>query len=385
MSNNTTDLSRRNFLKLTACATAVTGISSLFSPAYALNNEKIAKVKLDSIPTDPVEIARSSALVGYAFRYLMSVIDTIHNQDLKNKVLSIYNNTAPTFAFKFADEDLKKAVYSQLKNQNLIDESKTPYDKFLPPFDLSGAAPQPFFSAPGSGYQSHHAYPGGLVTHTAVNVMVTLSLLESYKKFYKYDAIYDEAVAGQLLHDLAKPYVFQWKKDGSSLPEYQIGGTGAHHIFSIAESIHRNLPANVIVAQACAHDHPGSENDEKSVVDYIKAAAVLCQVDPVRMKLLSSDGKHLNTPHRQAGFLVHLGDHDFVLSVPAAKESIAALKKVATDVFGMKNSELDGLRFNSLRNYIGANYSFMRYQNDLSVSSDPYSAAKQAALLCIEK
>lgn len=43
MSNNTTDLSRRNFLKLTACATAVTGISSLFSPAYALNNEKIAK------------------------------------------------------------------------------------------------------------------------------------------------------------------------------------------------------------------------------------------------------------------------------------------------------------------------------------------------------
>lgn len=115
MSNNTTDLSRRNFLKLTACATAVTGISSLFSPAYALNNEKIAKIKLDSIPTDPVEIARSSALVGYAFRYLMSVIDTIHNQDLKNKVLSIYNNTAPTFAFKFADEGLKKAVYSQLK------------------------------------------------------------------------------------------------------------------------------------------------------------------------------------------------------------------------------------------------------------------------------
>ena len=385
MSKSNTDLSRRNFLKLTACAATVTSIGSLFSPAYAMNDQNIAKAKLNSIPTDPVAVAKASPLVGYAWRYLNQVIQTLHDQDLKNKVQSIYNNTAPAFAFKFTDETLKKDVYAKLQKLNLIDQSKTPLDKFLPPFDPTGIAPQPFFSAPGSGYQSHHSYPGGLVTHTAVNVMITISLLESYKNFYQYDAIYDEAVAGQLLHDLAKPYVFQWKKDGSSLTEYQIARTGAHHIFSIAQSIHLNLPANVIVAQACAHNHPGSESDEKIVVDFIKAAAVLCQADPVKMKLLSADGKHLVTPHRQSGFLVHLGDHDFVLSVPAAKESIDALKKVATQDLGMSSADLNGIKFNALRNYIGANYSFMRYQHDMSVSSDPYNAAKKAVFACIEK
>ena len=103
------------------------------------------------------------------------------------------------------------------------------------------------------------------------------------------------------------------------------------------------------------------------------------------MKLLSADGKHLVTPHRQSGFLVHLGDHDFVLSVPAAKESIDALKKVATQDLGMSSADLNGIKFNALRNYIGANYSFMRYQHDMSVSSDPYNAAKKAVFACIEK
>ncbi|MGN0914847.1 MAG: twin-arginine translocation signal domain-containing protein [Succinivibrio sp.] len=385
MENNSTDMSRRNFLKVSACAAAVAGLGSLLNPVFASEKAKITKVKLQNIPTDPVEVARSSELVGNSWKYLMQVIGTLKDPQLKQAVSSIYNDTTPTFALKYADTNLRRKVYNELLSKQLIDSKLTPFENFLPPFDAAGIQPQPFYSAPGSGYQSHHSYPGGLVTHTAVNVIVTLALLESYKEIMNYDAIYDEAVAGQLLHDLAKPWVFQWQKDGSSLKEFQIGGTGAHHIFSIAESIHRGVPANVVVAQACAHNHPGSADDEKIVVKYIKAACVLCGCDPVAKHLLAKDGDHLITPHRQAGYMVHLGDHDFVLSVPAAKESVVYLQQVATDVYGLSKADLNGIKFNSIRNYVGANYSFMHYQHDLSVAKDPVEAAKLAALACIEK
>ena len=63
-------------------------------------------------------------------------------------------------------------------------------------------------------------------------------------------------------------------KDQSSLKEYQIAGTGAHHIFSIAEVIYRGFPVEEIVAQACAHQTLGSAKEEQiAVQDYgLKAA-----------------------------------------------------------------------------------------------------------------
>jgi len=77
-----------------------------------------------------------------------------------------------------------------------------------------------FRTAPGSGYGSHHPYPGGLVTHTAANVEILKGIDQAYQTVFGYDCDYDVAVAAELLHDLAKPYVFQWQADGSSLKEY---------------------------------------------------------------------------------------------------------------------------------------------------------------------
>ena len=55
------------------------------------------------------------------------------------------------------------------------------------------------------------------MTHTAANVEILKGIDQAYQTVFGYDCDYDVAVAAELLHDLAKPYVFQWQADGSSL------------------------------------------------------------------------------------------------------------------------------------------------------------------------
>lgn len=377
MSNSNPDLSRRNFFKVSAAAVAAVGVANFLKPSYAASLD-IKTVSLASLPKDPVEVAKSSDLVQKAWDYLLKEINSLHDLSLREKVLGFYQNTVPTFMQLHQGRAAVSAVYKKLLQAGLVDPALTDEAHLFPPLKNLNTNPQPFFSAPGSGYGSHHAYPGGLATHTAVNVEITKSILETYAHIMDYEYGYDMTVAGQLLHDLAKPWVFQWNKDGSCLKEYTIAGTGAHHIFSIAEAIYRGMPADEIVAQACAHNHPGTPKDEEQVVAWIKAASILASVSPVQRGLLSEDGKRLPTPHKQAGYLVHLGDHDFVLSVPAAQQSVVVLKEVAAKDYGMTDKDLEGEKFNTFRNYIASQYSFMHIHQAMS-EADPYLAVKAIA------
>lgn len=373
------DLSRRNFLKGTAAVISGITVAGMIKPAFAAN-VTINKVDFDDIPSDPVYVAKSSELVNRAWTYLMSQIREISDASLRGKVMDLYQNTIPTFMKRYQSKAEVAEVYKRLLKNNLIDESKTKVGELFPPLKDIDTMPQPFFSAPGSGYASHHSYPGGLVTHTAVNVEITRSILNSYREVMDYEdqQLTDTTIAAQLLHDLAKPWVFTWAEDGSSLKEYQIAGTGAHHIFSIAEAIERDLPSEEIVAQACAHNHPGSPKDEADVVGWIKAASILAEVDPVKRGLLTKDGAKLPTPHSQAGYMVHLGDHDFVLSVPAAVESVNILKEIALHEYGMSVKDLNSARFNHFRNYIAAQVSFMHIHK---LMAEKNGVAKVVALV----
>ncbi len=375
MSNPNFSQSRRSFLKFTGAAAASLAVMNFAAPAFAAN-AKIKQLKLSEIPHDNIAIAKNSELVQNAYQYLLKQIDSLKSADLKAKVKSFYDNTVPTFMENFQSKAAVSKVYAELKAEGLIDPAKTPEDQLFPKLSSLTSGPQPFFSAPGSGYGSHHPYPGGLCTHTAANMEITQGIIATYRDIMGYDADYDAAIAGELLHDLAKPWVFQWNADGSSFKEYTIAGTGAHHIFSVAESIYRGMPANEIVAQACAHNHPGSDADEAQVVGWIKAASILAGADPVARDLLTSDRKHLPQILGQEGFIVHLGDHDWVLSSPAAKISVNLIAEVAKKEFGFSDADLKGARFNYLRNYIGAQYSYMRFHHAVQHGSgDAYKNA----------
>ena len=170
-------------------------------------------------------------------------------------------------------------------------------------------------------------------------------------------------VGSQVLHDLHKSWVFQWGADGESRTELKLAGTGEHHPYSVAESLRRGLPSDFVVAQACAHNHPGWENDEAGVVNWIKAAAILNGVDPVEKGLLASSGDTLPLPRRMEGFVCHLGDHDWILTVPAAVWLIPEMKKVAAKNYAMSEADLSGRQFKQFRNYAFSQATIMTLYN----------------------
>lgn len=378
MTNLNDKISRRKFLQMTAGAAIGAAMLNMPGMSFAAG-AKVKAASYNNLP-DAVTLAANSELVQLSYQKIKDAVKTIQDPSLARMTMDIVNNPVPTFMNNYQLPGSKRTVYNKLVAAGLLDSSKTSLENFMPPYN--GSLPQPFYSAPGSGYASHHAYPGGLATHTAANLQISEGIYNTYTGLFNSDISHDIVIAAQALHDLAKPLVFQWNKDQSSLTEYQIAGTGAHHIFSIAEVIYRGFPVEEIVAQSCAHTIP-SGKDEQVVVGYLKAAAIIAGKDAEKLGLVTSKGT-IPTPHKQEGYITSLGDHDFVLSGPACQKSVAILKQIAAKDYGMTKAELEGEHFNRFRNYIGAQYSMM-YIDSLASTKNGMERIRQAVKNVIVK
>lgn len=378
MTNLNEKISRRKFLQLTAGAAIGAAMLNVPGMTFAAG-AKVKAASYNNLP-DAVTLAANSELVQLSYQKIKDAVKTIQDPSLARMTMDIVNNPVPTFMNNYQLPGSKRTVYNKLVAAGLLDSSKTSLENFMPPYN--GSLPQPFYSAPGSGYASHHAYPGGLATHTAANLQISEGIYNTYTGLFNSDISHDIVIAAQALHDLAKPLVFQWNKDQSSLTEYQIAGTGAHHIFSIAEVIYRGFPVEEIVAQSCAHTIPTGK-DEQVVVGYLKAAAIIAGKDAEKLGLVTSKGT-IPTPHKQEGYITSLGDHDFVLSGPACQKSVAILKEIAAKDYGMSKADLEGEHFNRFRNYIGAQYSMM-YIDSLASTKNGLERIRQAVKNVIVK
>ena len=346
-------LNRRNFLT-TAAALGTFTLFGTAPIAHAAAAPKTARSIGDVLSMSPIEVAQESDVVQTAWKMILESAKKLRNAQTRDAVLKILENPAPTILE--GDETTIRAV---LIEKGLLDAKRK---KVFPENGSASASPQPFWSAPGSGFASHHAYPGGLVTHTALNVLSAENLYRSYVDVNGLELSYDDAVGGEILHDLHKPWVFQWLESGECRKEETLAATGEHHVLSIAESMKRNLPATLVVAQACAHEHPASKEGEKLVVGWIEAAAVIAGRDPVASGYLAPARKTIPLPRRMEGWVVHLADHDWVISSSACKWSVEALKTLASEVYGVK----DDKTFNAVRNYVLANLTAMRLYGILS-------------------
>lgn len=356
------EMSRRDFMVLGAAGVAAATVAF---PKFSLANVKQTTLA-DCMDMAPEDMARQSKLVMDSNAYLTEMVSSIKDPKIREITIGIIENPAPTILEELGDDANRKEAYDSLAAMGFVEE--TSMEEFLPPAASPQTSPQPFLSAPGSGYQSHHSYPGGVITHTALNLMVSQALFEGYVKTYGFDLDRDVVIASQALHDLHKPWVFQWGKDGASRTEYKLAGTGQHHPLSVAESLHRGLPASVCVAQACAHNHPGFANDEKGPVNWIKTACALVGKDPVASGMLAEGEETLPLPRRMEPFICHLGDHDWVLTVPAAKWLIPVMEEIAVESYGLNEADLKGSKFNALRNYVFAQATIMTLYNLYSVS-----------------
>ena len=376
MTNSTScanhSLSRRGFLRAgAAAALAATAGGFASHPVFAAAAEPARTLSVaDALSMSPIDMARESRVVQAAKTALEESAKRLSDESLRSTVLAVMADPVPTLA----DGINEAECLEKLRAAELIDAGRK---TLLPPLPKKGAARQPYWSAPGSGYASHHAYPGGLVTHCALNVASAEKLADSYEAVFGLSLDRDAAVGGELLHDLHKPWVFQWLEDGTCRKEETLAKTGEHHILSIAESMKRGVAPAVCVAQACAHDHPGTPESEARVVGYLRAAAILAGIDPVKYGCLAADGKTLPLPRRSEGFAVHLADHDFVLAGPACQWSAAALRTLFEEKYGVK----DAASLNKLRNYVLANLTAMRLYGALSAGGRDAFAAEVARVL----
>jgi len=330
---------------------------------------------------DAINIAQNSPLVQSAQEFLVHQTRQIQTASLRKVTLDAINNRKTCIAHRSGVTDSQKqALLQQLIQAGLVntaDDSTFPGGLIagvFPPVLQDGSAcpqlPQPFFSAPGSGNNSHHAYPGGLPVHESFNNLSSLGFATNYRLIYgqsrsdglpiinpfhnnRNSDIYisdDLLSAAPIWHDWGKPIVFQWNADGTEFQELNFGGngqtdnygasgdsrTGGHHIIGLAESMKRGLPPELVITQASAHSAPTLGNEYK-VVNWLRTAAILAQIDPVAKGYLFVD--HQNNlrlpPVRKLGsfdllaadpsqtnllaeYALHnLSDADFVLTIPA--------------------------------------------------------------------
>ena len=339
-------VTRRHFFRSAALAAGAPFAAAIASNpvlAAAANPDRTLRVA-DVLSMTPVDMARESRVVSAARTWLEGCAKRLNDAKLRQTVLDVMADPVPTVAVGLDEA----ACLETLRTEGLIDKSRT---TLLPP--LPGdkrSAPQPYWSAPGSGYSSPVF---GL----------------------KLDR--DAAVGAELLHDLHKPWVLQWLEDGSIRAEAQLAKTGEHHVLSIAESMKRGVAPHICVAQACAHEHPGTPAGEALVVGFIRAAARIAGLDPIKAGFLAEDGKTLALPRRMEGFVVHLADHDFVVAGPACQWSAAALSTLFADKYGVKERAAK----NKLRNYVLANLTAMRLYGTLSSKGEKAFADEVARVL----
>ena len=347
-------------------------VSQLFSGSFD-HSPSLRPTRLAELPRDPEEIVRGSALIERACATVAAAAASIRDKALQKACLDLLKDPALRFLEAWREPEKVKALHAELAERGLLDPAKTSAEDIFPPQDVSV---QPFETAPGSGWNSHHAYPGGLAVHVALNIETSLACCGMYEKYYGYRLDRDVVLAAQLAHDIAKVQIHAWQSDGSFRADYPVAGKGGHLVMSLAEAVVRSLPPAVILAQACAHTAPNTAENEAAVVRWLTAACLMAERDPVELGLLEETRLALPRSHRQEWFAVHFGDSDYVLSMPAAKRAVALLRRLAAEEYGMNENDLNGARFNAFRNFIGAHLSFMKI--DELAASRGFSAVREA-------
>jgi len=376
-----------------------------------------------------IKQAESSALVSSARSFILHTLDGVQDARARDATRDAIDNARTCVAHRVGvTESNKVAIFGQLKTEALVDladDDKFPGGLMLgifPPLIDDGGqcprAPQTYWSAPGGVFEGHHSHPGGLAIHVAFNLSSFLSFADNYRRVYGSSVgatglptivqpgvpspgpavsdvpiSQDLAILAPIWHDWGKVIVFQWNGDGSEFAERSFGGngktdkygapgdskTGAHHIIGLAETMKRGLPPELVVTQASAHSAPSGGNEYK-VVNWLRAAAILAEVDAVakgylerdrsgqlrlatmrEMRSLAMQSMLPNEPSLLVEYVLHnLSDADFTFTGPAATEAGVLLKSLARR-FG--HDPNDAAAFNTgFRNPVLAHLSAERLQ-----------------------
>lgn len=308
-------VSRSRFL---AAAGAV-ALPIVASPAWAADLPAIPK-GLSEGNARAAGIARASHFIRAQYTGALQLANSIGDAHLRADVLALLANPAPHYARKYPSAADRTALRDALAKAGLV-KADDPVSGIFPPGTDGTTAVQPFWSAPGSAYDSHHSYPGGLTVHELFNAHMSEHFANTYDGIYfasGRNVNRDLVIASAFYHDVMKTAVFQFNADGTLLTELEIAGTGGHHCLSGAEAIVRGRDARFVTILLSAHAAP-SLGDQVKVAAWCKAAAMIAGVDPVAYGLIDRAG-NLAAPPPLEAFVSNLSDHDYVLSIHAVRQ-----------------------------------------------------------------
>ena len=143
---------------------------------------------------------------------------------------------------RIGDQDLRHKVRELLRDPGIdLDADRLPLDE-----------------CPGGAYV-HHAYEGGLLEHTVAVTRLAICLCDLVEEVYGGDVDRDAVLAGALLHDVMKCYVYT-PAGRSRFATSPLGDRIDHLTLLVAEMYRRNFPLDVIHVVA---SHHGDESPVK--------------------------------------------------------------------------------------------------------------------------
>lgn len=319
----------------------------------------------DIVTMSPEDMANASRLVIGTYNELLRTAASIEDEGYRRLMHECITAPKVTFLELYPTEADRREKFDEMVRLGFFNPEDDP-DHVWPSGNMN---PQTYLTAPSSHNDFYNAHPGGLAVTVAYNIRMADAYTQHYRQVYGVPINRDVSVAGLLIHEYPKVWLYQWQEDGTwrEEPRTVYDDTWhAHCIYVTAELMYRRFDSRIVMAMAAAHQLSAldASMDGRNVVanwvghervaHFIKAAASLAGVDPVDYGLLAKKGGELVLePQPAEQWVTHLADMNWPYAMGGAHlYTEPALKQVAEMDLGLSSSDLGAKPFNQLKNYV---------------------------------
>lgn len=352
-----------------ACGSAGLGgpLPDKFAYSHFSNDLNLSPARslTEVVAMTPDDMARASRFVSGVYNELLQTAASLEDAGYRRLMTECIVAPKVTFLEMYPTDQDRRRLFDEMVRLGFFNPEDDP-DHVWPQGHMD---PQTYLTAPSSHNDFYNAHPGGLAVTVAYNIRMADAYTQNLRQMYGVPANRDVSVAALLVHEYPKVWLYQWQGDGSWLEEPRTvydDTWHAHCIYVTAELMHRRFDARIVMAMAAAHQLSALEAsmDGRSVVThwrglervahFIKAAAIMAQVDPVDYGLLERhNGEVVLAPQPAEQWITHLADMNWPYAMGGAHlYTHPMLKQIATDDLGLGGADLDGRPFNQLKNYV---------------------------------
>jgi hypothetical protein len=322
--------------------------------------------RLDEVAAmSPEEMARASRFVSGIYNELLQTAASLEDEGYRRLMTECIVRPKITFLEMYPTDADRRRLFDEMVRLGFFNAEDDP-DYVWPRGHMD---PQTYLTAPSSHNHFYNAHPGGLAVTVAYNIRMADAYTQNYRQMYGVPANRDLPAAALLVHEYPKVWLYQWQEDGAWLEEPRTvydDTWHAHCIYVTAELMHRRFDSRIVLAMAAAHQLSYLEASMQGrdvvtnwrglerVAHFIKAAAVMAQVDPVDYGLLERKGGDVVlAPVPAEQWVTHLADMNWPYAMGAAHlYTYPMLKEIAETDLGLRDRDLAGRPFNQLKNYV---------------------------------